>query len=157
MEDHSNIATREERDRNETNWVLSLNKGVQGPLNQRPDFVEAKRKMKRLHGERAKETSEGNTPIHPRQGTRQRRNQQFEGLEKYEYQTDAKQDGGPILRSHRETCGIQHLRLHQLNGNSTTIGSRTKVGILATLILDRTAVFFFFSEMPFRLAEIRIP
>ena len=40
------------------------------------------------------------------------------------------QDGGLFLRSHRETCGIQHLRLHQLNGNSTTIGSRTKVGIL---------------------------
>ena len=42
-----------------------------------------------------------------------------------------KQDGGPILRSHRETCrGIQHTRPRQLSGNSTTIGSRTKDGIL---------------------------
>ena len=40
------------------------------------------------------------------------------------------QDGGLILRSHRETCGIQHLRLHQLDGKSTTIGRRTKVEIL---------------------------
>ena len=40
------------------------------------------------------------------------------------------QDGGLILLSDKETCGIQHLRLHQLNGNSTTIGNRTKVGIL---------------------------
>ena len=37
-------ATPKERARNEKNWVLSLNKeGVQGPLNQRPDFVESKR------------------------------------------------------------------------------------------------------------------
>ena len=76
-----------------------------------------------------KETSEGNTPIHPIQRTRQRTSQQFEGLEEYDFQIDA-QTGGLILRSHRETFGIQHLRLHQLNGNSTTIGSRTKVGIL---------------------------
>ena len=40
---------------------------------------------------------------------------------------------GLILRSHRETCGIQHLRPRQLSGNSTTIGSRTKVGILGDL------------------------
>ena len=38
-----------------------MNNGVQGPLNQRPDFVEAKR----LHDVHVKETSEGNTPIHP--------------------------------------------------------------------------------------------
>ena len=48
--DHSHIATPKERTRNEKHWVLSLNKeGVQGPLNQRPDFVEAKRELKRLH------------------------------------------------------------------------------------------------------------
>ena len=52
LEDHSSIAKREERTRNEKSWVLSLNKeGVQGSLNQRPDFVEAKRELKRLHDE----------------------------------------------------------------------------------------------------------
>ena len=35
-----------------------------------------------------------------------------------------------VLVNSVETCGIQHLRLHQINGKSTTIGSRTKVGIL---------------------------
>ena len=42
-----------------------------------------------------------------------------------------KQDGDPTLRSHGKTCrGIQHIRHRQLSGSSTTIGSRTKVGIL---------------------------
>ena len=89
LEDHSYIASREERTRNEKNWVVSLNKeGLQGPLNQRPDFVAAKREFKSLHDEHAKETSEGNTPIHLLQRTRQRRNQQFEGLEENNNQAD---------------------------------------------------------------------
>ena len=50
-------------------------------MNQRPDFAEAKQKIKRLHDEYVKETSVGNTPIHPTQRTRQRRDQQFEGPE----------------------------------------------------------------------------
>ena len=53
LDDHSYIATREERTRNEKNWVLSLAKeGFQGLLNQRSDFV---------HDEHVKETSEENT------------------------------------------------------------------------------------------------
>ena len=52
-------------------------------------FFEAKREMKRLHDEHVKETSEGNAPIHPVQRSRQRRNQQFEGLEENDYQIDA--------------------------------------------------------------------
>ena len=52
LEDHSEIATPKERARNEKNWVLSLSKeGVQGPMNQRPDFVESKREFRRLHDE----------------------------------------------------------------------------------------------------------
>ena len=48
LEDHSKIATTKERTRNEKKWVLKLNKeGVQGPLNQRPHFVEAKREIKK--------------------------------------------------------------------------------------------------------------
>ena len=58
LEDHSYIAMREERTRNGKMLVLSLNKaGVQGPLHQRPDFVEATRELKRLHDEHVKETS----------------------------------------------------------------------------------------------------
>ena len=89
LEDHSYIAAPKERARYEKNSVLSLNKeGVQGPMNQSPDFAEAKQKFKRLHDEYVKETSDGNTPIHPTQRTRQRRNQQIEGLEEYDYQVD---------------------------------------------------------------------
>ena len=48
LEDHSYIATKEERNRNDKSWALKLNKeGVRGPMNQRPDFVEAKREMKK--------------------------------------------------------------------------------------------------------------
>ena len=58
-------------------------------MNQQQDFVEAKEEMKRLHDEHVKETSEGNTPIHPVQRSRQRSGQQFEGLEEDNYQIDA--------------------------------------------------------------------
>ena len=85
LEDHSYMATPKNSQRE--NWFLSLNQeGVQGPMNQRPDFVEAKRKYKRLHDEHVKETSEGNTPIHSTQRTIQQRDQQFEGLEECDYQ-----------------------------------------------------------------------
>ena len=132
LEDHSHIATRQERYRDEKSWVLKLNEeGAQGLMNQRPDFVEAKREMKILHGEHVKETSEGNTPIHLVQRLRQRRHQQSEGLEDYNHQVDAQTGWRLIFRSHKETCrGIQHIRPRQLSGNSTTIRSRTKVGIL---------------------------
>ena len=58
-------------------------------MNQRLDFGEAKREMKRLHDEYTKETSEGNTPTQLVQRSRQRRHQQFEGLEEYNCQVDA--------------------------------------------------------------------
>ena len=90
LEDHSKSATSEERDRTEKSWVLKLNKeGSQGPMNQGRDFVEATREMKRLHDEHAKEISEGNTPIHLVQRSRQRRHQQCEGLEEYNFYVDA--------------------------------------------------------------------
>ena len=90
LEEHSYIAARGERDRDEKRWVLKLNvAGAKGPTNQRPDFVEAKREMKRLHGEHVTKTSEGNRPIHPLQRSRQRRGHQFEGLDECDYQIDA--------------------------------------------------------------------
>ena len=158
LEDHSDIATRGERDRIEKSWALKFNKeGAQGPTNQRPDLVEANREMKRLHDEHVKETSEGNTPIHPVQRSRQPRHQQFEGLE-YIYQVDA-QTRGPILRSRRETCrGIQHIRPRQLSGNSTTIGNRTEVGILGDPHPGlNSSDFFFVQRCLSRLPEIEFP
>ena len=130
LEDHSYIATKGERNRNEKSWVLMLNKeGAQGPMHQRLDFVETKQEMKRLHDEHVKETSEGSTPIHTVQRSRQRRSQQFEGLENMIIKSILEKDGSLILQRYGETCGIEHLRLH-LTGSSTMIGSQTKVGIL---------------------------
>ena len=65
-EDHSCTATREERSRNGKSWKLSLNaEGVQGPLNQRSDFREAKQTCKRLYDECTAITGSGNKPILP--------------------------------------------------------------------------------------------
>ena len=48
LEEHSCVSTPKARARNEKNWVFSLNKeGVQEQMNQRPDFAEAKQKMKK--------------------------------------------------------------------------------------------------------------
>ena len=57
-------------------------------MNQRPDFIEAKHKCKRLHEEHTARTGEGNIPIHPAQQIRQRRDQQFEGLDEHNYTVD---------------------------------------------------------------------
>ena len=44
LEGRADVAKRQERTRSEKNCVLSLSKeGVQGPINHRPDFVEANR------------------------------------------------------------------------------------------------------------------
>ena len=52
LESHSYVATRFERIRHSEHWILKLNQdGPQQPLNQRPDFAQAKRECKRLHDE----------------------------------------------------------------------------------------------------------
>ena len=90
LEDHSYIATKEERSRNEKSWKLSMNaEGIQGPLNQRSDFMEEKQTCKRLHHEHTAIIGSGNEPVSPGRQVRQRLDQQFEGLEEYAYQLDA--------------------------------------------------------------------
>ena len=52
LEKHFYVATRAERIQNSKHWLLTLNKeGPQQPLNQRPDFAQAKRECKRLFDE----------------------------------------------------------------------------------------------------------
>ena len=78
-EDHSFVATPEDRSRYKKSWKISLNKeGTHGPTKQRPDFREATQKCKRLYDEYVERTGEGNRPIPPAQQIRQRREQQFE-------------------------------------------------------------------------------
>ena len=46
--DHSWVATTEERSRYKNSWKISLKReGIQGPIKQRPDFIEAKHKCNR--------------------------------------------------------------------------------------------------------------
>ena len=48
LEDHSYVSPTEERSRIKKSWTFSLNReGIQGPMNQRPDFIEAKHKMQK--------------------------------------------------------------------------------------------------------------
>ena len=85
LEDHSYVATQQERSRNEKSWKLSLNaEGIQGPFNQRSDFKEAKQTCKRLYHEYTAITGSGNKPISPGQQVRQRLDQQFEGFQEYD-------------------------------------------------------------------------
>ena len=87
--DHSRVAAWQERSRNEKSWTIYLNaEGIQGPLNQRSDFIEAKQHCKRLYDEHAEITGEGNKPIPPAQQVRQRLDQQVEGLEAYDYRLE---------------------------------------------------------------------
>ena len=91
LEDHSYVATRQERSRNEKSWKLSLNaEGMQGPLkNQGGDFKQAKQTCKRPYQEHTAVTGSGNKPVPPEQQVRQRRDQQFEGFEEHAYRLDA--------------------------------------------------------------------
>ena len=82
----SYVATWQERSRNGKCWKLSLHaEGIQGPLNQRSDFTEAKQPCQRLYDEHTAITGDGNPPA---QQVGQRLGQQFEGLEEYDYRLE---------------------------------------------------------------------
>ena len=52
LEHHSYVATKPERIQNTKHWVLMLSQdGAQQPVNERPDFPQAKRESKRMHDE----------------------------------------------------------------------------------------------------------
>ena len=102
LEDHSHVATQQERTRNEKSWTLSLNaEGIQGPLHQRSDFKEAKQTCNRLYHEYTAITGSGNKPIPSGQQVKQRLDQKFEGLEEYDIDLKLVQDGDTILLPRR--------------------------------------------------------
>ena len=52
LEKYVSVATKAERIQNSNHWILTLNaEGPQQPLNQRPDFAQAKKECKRWHDE----------------------------------------------------------------------------------------------------------
>ena len=105
--------------------------------------------LERLHDEHVIETSEGNTPIHFVQRQDSEGATNLKDLNKIVIKLILEHYGG--LSRSQEICGIQHLHLHQVNGNSTMKGSRTKVGILGDPLLDCTVSFFFQFRDPFSL------
>ena len=139
------MATRQERSQNEKSWKLSLNvKGIQGPLNQRSDFIEAKQKCKILYDERTAVTGDGNKPIPHGEQVRQRLDQQFEDFEEYDYQIEPR-------------LGWRRIRLRHHDGNQAAIGNQSGAGIRGKHHPGLNSNFFFFfncSEMSFRLPEI---
>ena len=89
-EDHSSVATRGERSRNENSWRLVLNaESANGPLDQRDDHQETKETCNKLYKEYAAAAGCGNTTIHPQQRVREKPNQQFEGHEEDSYRLDS--------------------------------------------------------------------
>ena len=78
VEKHIYVATRAERIQNSKHSILTINaEGPQPPLNQRPDFAQAKRECKRLHDEHLARTQEEHRTITRSQQVRQRQGQQF--------------------------------------------------------------------------------
>ena len=89
LENHKYTATSAERIRHSEPWILKLNQdGPQQPFRQRPDFAQAKRECKRLHDEYTARTQQEYRTILRSQQVRQRKEQQFEGIEEYDCAVD---------------------------------------------------------------------
>ena len=89
LENHSYVATKAERIRKSGQWILKLNQdGPQQPLNQRPDFAQAKRECKRLHNEFMARTKQEYRTIPRCQQVGQRKEQAFEEIEEYDSAVD---------------------------------------------------------------------
>ena len=90
LEKHIYKATRAERIQISKNWILTANAegGTQLPLNQRPDFAQAKRECKRLQDEHLARTQQEYRKIPRSQQIRQREGYQFEGNDEYDCAVD---------------------------------------------------------------------
>ena len=136
LEDHSYVATWQEKSRNGKSWNISLNaKGMQGPLNQRRDLKEEKQKCKRLLDEHTAITGDGNKPISPAQQVRQRLDQQFEGFEEYDYRLELR-TGWRFYPSSRTTHSSS-------SGNKAAPGSQIEAGIRGKHHPGLNSNFFF--------------
>ena len=86
--------------------MLTLNQeGPQQPLNQRPDFAQARRECKRLA-----RTQEDYRTIPRGQQVIQRKGQQFEGIEECDYAVDS-QTGWGFYKGSREKPADSFIRV----------------------------------------------
>ena len=117
LENHSYVATKAERIRNSTHWIPTLNQeGAQQPLNQRPDFAQAKRECKRLHDEHLARTQEEYRTIPRSQQGKKRKGQAFEGIEEYNYAVDPK-TGRRFHRGSRRRLAGSFVLVNKLGSN----------------------------------------
>ena len=137
FEDHSYIATRQERSRNEKSGKLPLNaEGIQGPLNQRSGLKQAKQTCKILYQEHTAITGSGNKPIPPEQSKPDKGAiNSLNALRHTIIDSKLLQDGDTILLPQRI-----HLRHHDDN-QAATCGQRG-TGLVEIFILDWTVYFF---------------
>ena len=143
-EDHSYVATQQERNRNEKSWELSLNAECsQGPLNQRSVFNEAKLTCKRLYHEYTAITGSGNKLIPPDKGLIN----SWNVLKKTIIDVKLLQDGDTILLPRRS-----HLRHH--DGNQAATCGQLAAGIRGNLLPGLNSDFSLVPVMSFRLPEI---
>ena len=124
LEDHSYVATWQERSQNEKFWNVSLNaEGIQGPLNQRSDCIEAKQTCKRLYHEYTAITGEGHQSLlHNKSGN---------GLINNFDDVNFVQDGDSTFPPGRR------IHLRQRIGSRTASGGQIEAGIRGKHHLQR--------------------
>ena len=136
------VASRAERIQKSKHWILTQDAGgPQQPLNQRPDFAQAKRECKRLHDEYMARTRQEYRTIPRSQQVRQRKGQQFQGNEEYDYAVDQKK-GWRIYRHLRQDRGSTCQKLRHRRQRGIKPSGRRAIGILSILQALTTGEFF---------------
>ena len=139
MEKHIYVATNAEIIQHSKHSSLTkIQKDLKQPLNQRPDFAQAKRECKRLHDEHLARTQEEYRTILRKQHVRQRKGQQFDCNEEYDYTVDPKTGWRFYKQSRRNLQTTQDRRptckqlRHRRQRGTNTIRRRA-IGILSIL------------------------
>ena len=115
LENHKYVARRAERIRHSEHWSEKWNQdGPQQPLNQRPDFAQAKRECKRLHDKYMARTQQQYRTILRSQQVRQRKEHQFEGIEKYDYAVDPRIGWRFYKQAEKPVAFLAIVLVHQL-------------------------------------------
>ena len=104
--------------------------GIQGPLNQRSDFNDAKQTMKRLYDEHTAITGDGKKPIPLGQQFRQRLDQPCEDLEEYDYRLEPRA-GWRFLSFLQDDTFIFVIKL----ATKQRLEMKSELGFVANIIL----------------------
>ena len=142
-------ATRAERIQIANNWILTASSegGTQLPLNQQPDFAQAKRECKRLHDEHLTRTNKNTEIFLAVTKEDSEKGNNFEGYEDFAYVVDPNK-GWRFYRQSRGNC--RHLRqarrptckqLRHRHRRGTKPSGRRTIGILSILQVLTSADF----------------